>query len=703
MLKNWIQHIIRNSDLYVICVLIITIFLSAFITIPKVDGQLKGLNIEDTKYYKSGQKIAEYFNMEEFIEVKVSPKSTRTVTVFNSLDLIEKKLSTAMDGLELKSIHQASSMFDGTNDSTATITTTLEAASKIPILGDLISHDRKSFLLVVKLGSTSNLDLNKFDSILSRPYEGIQSLKSMSIFHVEHQIARSLEKDILSISLVLLILISGLILYIFRDLRALAYVTTIVVISILPIFFFFTVLNIQLNIITALAIPVLIVLSLADSIHLLTGYFNAKKEAVEERIEESMKAYATPSLLTSITTTVAFASFLLNSAESIQNFGLLISITVLPAFVLTYAVTPFFFRLIPIKTLPKHGVNALFKFLDSNRKAITYILIFIALLSLPLTTKLSYRTDFDSFIPKGTEIDSNRTELSNDFHSQLAISILIENDSTRTKKNTKEIEKDILKIVDSLEALRYIGSVKSIKDQILFKRKYGLFGGFIHIPNKDNPYRSADRRTYRIEIRVSDIAKIELMNHEVESILKPYDQNYDYAVFSKALLVDEINQSVAHSLLKSLLFSFIFIFVCFVFLTKSLITTLISIAVNLVPLTFILPFFYFGNFDLNILTAITVVVCLGIIVDDTIHVIYRKIILQKQTDDLGFGIITTSILLVVGFLTFSLSSFQPSQEFGIISAFIFLITMIADLTMLPYLLDLVGSNSTSIPLKKADD
>ena len=100
--------------------------------------------------------------------------------------------------------------------------------------------------------------------------------------------------------------------------------------------------------------------------------------------------------------------------------------------------------------------------------------------------------------------------------------------------------------------------------------------------------------------------------------------------------------------------------------------------------------------DLNILTAITTVVCLGVIVDDTVHVIYRKRILKKEDNELGEGIITTSIILIIGFLTFLISSFEPCQVFGYISAIVFLGTMVADLTILPLLLDRVGE-STSFP------
>ena len=159
---------------------------------------------------------------------------------------------------------------------------------------------------------------------------------------------------------------------------------------------------------------------------------------------------------------------------------------------------------------------------------------------------------------------------------------------------------------------------------------------------------------------------------------------------------------MAKSLFLSLLFSFVFIFLCFFLLTKSLIITLVSIIANVIPLSFIAIIFYFGQLDLNILTAITTVVCLGVIVDDTMHLIYRKQILKRDDDELGEGILTTSIILIIGFLTFLLSSFEPCQTFGYVSALIFLTTMIADLTILPFLLDL-ASKLPSSPFRNTDN
>ena len=702
MLRKWVDHLCRNNKSYAFLSLIIIILFSLVSRIPLIDGQLTGLNIENTKYYQSGKKISAFFDIQEFIEVKITPENTGTATVFEGLQLIDEKLTNSFEDIDIVSIHDVSRLFDNEIDSDKSIFSTLKKASNTPIVQDLISKDAESFLIVVKLKSIDNFDLLKFNGIVNKSYSGIADIKCMSSLHVEQQIATSLQKDVVIISIIIIVLFTLFIIYLYRNITALLYTIIIILISVVPTFFLFTILDIQINLITALSIPIILILSLADAIHLLTGFYNSQERNNDKHINSVMKSYIVPSFLTSLTTTIAFSSFLLNSAENIQYFGLIVSFSVLPSFFLTYMISPFLLKKMSPKRKPKSKLKILLEFLKKHRKPTSYILIALALFSITIVNKLSFDTDFESFIPKNSEIYNNSKELSKEFNSQLSMSVLVEKDSLSSSKKNKEIEKDILSIVDAFELIESIGSIKSVKDQIKFKKRFGPIASIIRLPRKNNPYRSEDKHTYRIEVRLTNINDLHDVNNKIESILNNYSSDYNYTIFSKALLVDEVNQSVAKSLFLSLLFSFIFIFLCFFALTKSLVITLISLIANIIPLSFIVLIFYYTKLDLNILTAITTVVCLGIIVDDTIHVIYRKQVLKKDDDELGLGIITTSIILVLGFLTFLFSSFEPCQVFGYVSSMVFLITMISDLTILPFLLDLVNNLSSS-PLRNTNE
>jgi predicted RND superfamily exporter protein len=697
MLIKWSNHINKKSKVYAFIAALFICMLLVFSRVPEIDGQLKGLNIENTTYYKSGKEIANFFEISDFIEVKITPESCDAKTVFNSLESIEKNLTNSFKNIEVKSIHNAQSVLLNESDTNLNIATVLTNAKGIPIVQDLISNDAHSFLLLVTLDSTTQLNITRFDSLLSKNYDGIKDIKSLSSLHVENEIKQSLTKDILTITITLLLFFSVFIIYVFRDYKSLIYTAVIILVSIIPTLFLFTILDVRINLITALSIPIVLVLSLADAVHILTGFFNNETNDSKEIIQHSMKSYIVPSFLTSLTTTIAFGSFMLNSAESIQHFGLIISCTVMPSFFLTYMVSPYILSFFTKKEPVKNGIHKLLDGINRFKKQLTYILIAASILAIPFVSKLSFNTDFDSFIPKGSPTELNRKEITKDFNSQLSLSILMK---SKTENTSKTIEKDLIKLVKELDTISSVGTIKSIKNQIDFKSKLGPYGKYVHFPNKRNPYRSKDKQKYRLELRLTDVKYIQETNQIVEHILQPYESDYTFHIYSKALLLDEVNQNVAESLFYSLLFSFIFIFFSILILTKSVLTTVVSILANTIPLSFIVLIFHFGNLDLNILTAITTVICLGIIVDDTIHVIYRQNVLNLKPDELGYGIITTSLILIGGFSTFMLSSFEPSQVFGHVSAIVFCVTMIADLTLLPFLLDLTSKKKLpSSPLK----
>ena len=658
----------------------------SFIKIPKIDGQLTGFDLENSSYYQAGKKMGEIFNINDFIEVKVVVKDTSTQTIFHSLSQIEEELTTAFKGLKVNSLHQAKRLFKTDLKNDSSIFNTIKKSTHIPIVDQLISRDQQSFLMLVLLDSSHNFELEQFNKIIQQKQPGIERLVPVSHFHIESEIEKTLTADVILLSGLILTLFSLLIYYIYRDFLALLYVLIIILISLIPAIFFFTLLDIPINLISALIIPVVLILSLADSIHLLTGYYQSNLTNSELKIKQSITTYILPSFFTSLTTTFAFFSFVFNDSESIKEFGLIIAFSIGCSFIFTYAISPTLLLKITPQPLPqKQLISSILISLKKHRKPISYVLILIGLIAAPLFTQLNFKTDFTAFIPKNSEALKNRNELLNDFDSQLSLSILLEKKNKTASLKTTETS--IISLVEELKSIESIANIKSIKDQTDFKKKFGALSSFIKFPNKNNPYRNADRTAYMIDLRYKDMDKIEQSTLEIEQILKKYHHNFEHTLFSKALLVDEINKNISTSLFRSLGFSFLLIFLSILLLTKDLKTTLISLLVNLIPLSFISLIFYLGNLDLDILTAITSVICLGVIVDDTIHIIYQKTILKQSKNELGFGILSTSLVLIVGFLCFSISRFIPSQIFGIVSALIFFFTVLADLTLLPYLID----------------
>jgi hypothetical protein len=90
-------------------------------------------------------------------------------------------------------------------------------------------------------------------------------------------------------------------------------------------------------------------------------------------------------------------------------------------------------------------------------------------------------------------------------------------------------------------------------------------------------------------------------------------------------------------------------------------------------------------------------IALGLVVDDTVHTLVRiqrgfrlglgiDETLRCTLVQAGRPIIITSLVLAAGFSVLAFSSFVPNIYFGVLSAVIILLALLADLVVLPALL-----------------
>ena len=100
---------------------------------------------------------------------------------------------------------------------------------------------------------------------------------------------------------------------------------------------------------------------------------------------------------------------------------------------------------------------------------------------------------------------------------------------------------------------------------------------------------------------------------------------------------------------------------------------------------------------LNLGTSIIASIALGIAVDNTVHIMTRLSAEVKSAADEETALVRTvrnvakpslfaSIILCLGFLVLSLSTFVPVQNFGILSAITIAVAFVADVVLLPALL-----------------
>jgi hypothetical protein len=271
------------------------------------------------------------------------------------------------------------------------------------------------------------------------------------------------------------------------------------------------------------------------------------------------------------------------------------------------------------------------------------------------------------------------------------IDILIEPVSNAGSDSIKNLKGRLISAVADLSEKIALypetASVQSIKDQIEYEQRKVIFGiPTVRFSRHGNPFVSEDREKYRINVKLMNQEDISAVTAKLADDFKKYEPGFRYSIYSDFLFFEYISSSVTGSLLRSLLFSALLIFLTFFTLTVKIPAISASILANLVPLGFLVLIFAVFKIDMNITTSITLVICLGLIVDNAIQILYRRVRLAEPLEEISFGALTTSLILTGGFLSFVLSHSRPNQVFGLLCAIVFLIAVISDMTIMPWIL-----------------
>lgn len=151
----------------------------------------------------------------------------------------------------------------------------------------------------------------------------------------------------------------------------------------------------------------------------------------------------------------------------------------------------------------------------------------------------------------------------------------------------------------------------------------------------------------------------------------------------------ELSVNLLKEFRQSIILGFLIVFGTFLVFIRKIKIVFISILINMLPITVILATMGWLKIRLDMVTIPIACLLLGVVVDDTIHLLYW---LKKENDVMkalkrsGPGMLSTSIAMSVGFSVLLVSDAPPIRYFGLLSVLAILIALIADLFLLPVLI-----------------
>ena len=215
-----------------------------------------------------------------------------------------------------------------------------------------------------------------------------------------------------------------------------------------------------------------------------------------------------------------------------------------------------------------------------------------------------------------------------------------------------------------------------------------------------NDFVNSEYDHARIAVRLNEHS-----SREQEQLIQEIQEHIDdliqtglaMRVSGQAMQDVNIIQALVSGQVYSLGLALLVISVLMFLVFKSLVLGLLCLIPNTFPVLFNFGIMGLLDIPLNTATAIIAAVAIGIVVDDTIHFLsyyttqrrQGRIVSQAVQSTMlvkGRALISSSIILCIGFGILLLSNFMPIVYFGLLSAVIMILALIGDLVLLPAIL-----------------
>ena len=505
----------------------------------------------------------------------------------------------------------------------------------------------------------------------------------------------------------------------------------------------------RVTVVSSNFISLLLIISISLTIHLIVRYqelFETHSSATrQELVEMTLTQMLKPCFYTALTTIIAFASLGVSEIKPVIDFGKMMVAGIFFAFLFSFILFPIFMLLFTSdkgresRDFSK-GVTVYFSSITD--KLGNYIsLIAIALLSISIygINQLTVENRFIDYFKPSTEIYKGMDLLDTKLGGTAPLDIVINapkdwTDSLEVEEsfdddfgfedegsqdgywwNTISLER-LEKIHDYIDSLPEIGKVLSVASGIKVARELkdgeplseldlALVKNMLPEDIKENllsSYISKDENQVRISARVIESAeglnRNELLNEISNNLQNEFSLEQDqFRLTGLAVLYNNMLQSLFDSQIGTIVIVFTIIFLMFLILFRSLYLSIIGIIPNLLAASVVLGTMGLFSIPLDIMTITVAAISVGMAVDNTIHYIHRfkkefaisknyRNSMHNSHRTIGRAMFYTSLTIILGFLVFATSNFNPSVYFGFFVSLAMVMALLGALTLLPQLI-----------------
>jgi hydrophobe/amphiphile efflux-3 (HAE3) family protein len=526
----------------------------------------------------------------------------------------------------------------------------------------------------------------------------------------------------------------------FRRVGGMLIPMAVVVFTMLIVLSIQVMLGYKLNNFTA-NIPVFIIaIGIADAVHVYIIWFAYRKEGMENKlaVQRTLEKNFLPIFLTSLTTSVGFASLTISEIVPVATLGIATASGAILAFFLSVVLMPALLLLLnkdiqksDKKELDKKSSDERYqkyaKFLVANDKK---ILFFTTLLFGFFALGL-FHVKVDSntirYFDKEVEIRKATEFISENLTGSMSYEIVVDSkakDGIKDPEFLRYVDRfynefyekypDVRHIISLLDTVKQFHKVMNGDEQKFYTvpDSKELVAQYLLLYSLSLPQGMEINDKMDIEERLLRVsAKINLVDTSkdlemIEWVEKWWESTpYSAKVNGQTAMFAYMQSDVTDTLIYSISIAMTLVSVMMLIIFKNIRMLFIFILPNILPIILVVGVMGWLGITIDMGVAVSGAIVLGVAVDDSIHFFVKYFDARKKGFSLeesfayvfkyaGTAILFTTIILSLSFLLFMGSEFAPNYNFGIVTASALVIAFIADLLLLPALLSVMEKRNS---------
>ena len=508
----------------------------------------------------------------------------------------------------------------------------------------------------------------------------------------------------------------------------------------------------RVTVVSSNFVALLLILCLALTLHIIVRYRETHERQPHADqftlVSETVRHIVAPCAYTALTTVVAFSSLLVSGIRPVIDFGWMMSIGIVVAFLFSFTLFPAAMMLTHsgVPKSRKDLAAAITNFFATNvRRHSTAILIggsLLVIAGLAGTTRLTVENRFIDYYKQSTEIYQGMELIDRELGGTTPLDVIIDAPiedpvevydddfpdlytfedeasgglSSRSYWYNSWTLDEVISMHDYLDGLTETGKVISLAtvakilsqiDEEVLHDNFTLSIVYERSPEDLRaamfaPYLSEDGNQLRFSVRVfesdPELRRSKLLEQIHSGLIDRFDlQENQIHLTGMLVLYNNMLQSLFRSQILTLGAVFVAICVMFLVLFRSARMAVAAIIPNMVSAIMILGLMGWFGIPLDLMTITIAAITVGIGVDDTIHYVHRFsrefaadhdywATVARCHHNIGRAIYYTSITIMLGFSILALSQFVPTIYFGLLTGLAMLVALLADMALLPILI-----------------